>query len=374
MTTDMDKANAELSKAKIALMSKPDSVFFATLCFSMKHAWDDSIPTAATDGKCSYWNPEFFMSLANSAERVFLMLHETMHAAYLHMDPVRMAGRDHRKWNKAADHVINLQLIARGFTMPTGKNKGLADPNYTGLSTEEVYKLLPDDPTPPPMEDLRPGEGEAMDKIRADMEDTLVRAAMQSKASGDKPGTIPGEIEIFLNKLLNPKLPWFRILQKYLKSYDKFDYTFKKPNRRFFPKHHLPSLHSESLIDLAIFVDSSGSVSDADFLRFVSETHGILRMMKPKRITLGIFDTTIKSTYEIQSIQELKDVKFTGRGGTDVSPVLEWANEKRPQLLLIFTDGYFRFRGHTTKSDVLWLIHENPNFTPPFGKVIHYEI
>lgn len=369
----LDEAKAALSKAKIHLMTKPDSVFFTTLCFSMHHVWTDRVPTAACDGKKIYWNPQFFMGLANKEEQVFLMLHETMHAAYLHMDPVRTNGRCKDRWNIAADHVINLQLIERGFRMPTGKNAGVADTQFTGMSAEEVYALLPENPGKPNMADLEAPEGD-VEQVRADMQDALVRASIQSKMANDKPGTIPGEIEIFLNKLLNPKLPWFRILQKYLQSYAKNDYTFKKPNRRFFPRHHLPSLYSEDLIDLAIAVDTSGSVTDADFLRFVSETHAILKMMKPSKITLVQFDTDIKSVDEVKSVQELRRVKFTGRGGTNVMPVIQWANDTKPQLLLVFSDGDFHFYGLETKVNTLWLIHEKPNFRAPFGKVIHYTI
>lgn len=366
-------AKIALSKAKIHLMSKADSVFFTTLCFSMQHVWTDRVPTAACDGKKIYWNPQFFMSLANKEEQVFLMLHETMHSAYLHMDPVRTNGRCPDRWNIACDHVINLQLIARGFTMPSGKNQGVADKRFEGMSAEQVYALLPDNPGKPNMADLESPEGD-IEQVRSDMQDALVRASIQSKMAQDKPGTIPGEIEIFLNKLLNPKLPWYRILQQYLQSFAKNDYTFKKPNRRFFPRYHLPSLYSEALIDLAIAVDTSGSVTDADFLRFVSETHGILKMMKPKKITLVQFDTDIKSVDEVTNIQELMRVKFSGRGGTNVMPVIQWANVIKPQLLLVFSDGDFRFYGLETKVKTLWLIHENPNFTAPFGKVIHYEM
>jgi predicted metal-dependent peptidase len=372
-STILTPAKEALDKAKIRLMGKADSVFFTTLCFSMKHVWSIEVPTAACNGKTIYWNPSFFMSLGGPEEHVFLLLHETMHAAYLHMDPVRMNGRCPDKWNIACDHVINLQLIARGFKMPTGANAGFADPIYTGLSAEEVYKLLPANPGKPNMVDLMAPPGD-LEQIRSDMQDILVRASIQSKMSEDKVGTIPGEIEIFLNKLLSPKLPWHRILQKYLQAFAKDDYTFKKPNRRFFPKHHLPSLFSVSLIDLAIAVDTSGSVSDTDFLRFISETHGILKMMKPKKISFLQFDTEIKSVHQLKSIRDLEKVAFTGRGGTYITPVIEWANENKPQLLLVFTDGGFSFYGLETSVNTLWLIHENTNFRAPFGKTIHYTI
>ena len=141
-----------LSKAKILLMTKPNSVFFTTLCFSLKHRFDTETPTAHTNGKEIVFNPAFFMGL-DAEEKVFLLLHETMHCAYLHM--ARLGDFDHRKWNIACDHVINLQLIERGYKMPS---MGFADSKYAGKSAEEVYKLLPNNPKEEVMMDLKPGE------------------------------------------------------------------------------------------------------------------------------------------------------------------------------------------------------------------------
>ena len=368
-----------LNKAKIALMSKADSAFFTTLAFSLIHEFSDQVRTAATNGKRIRYNPEFFMSLDNE-ERVFLMLHEAMHCAYLHME--RTAGRDHGRFNIAADHVINLQLRDRGFKMP---ECGIADDDYRELSTEQIYDLLPENPNgggssnvPGFGNDLEEPEGgnspEAQEQLRQDMQDILVRAALQSRMANDKPGSIPGDIQIFLDRLLNPKLPWQRILQKYLNAFSKNDYSFKKPNRRFFPDHYLPSMYGENLIDFAAFADISGSVTDHEFRVQVSETAGIMRMMKPKQILFGQFDTEIKSVEKINDLRDMSKIQFTGRGGTCIEPVIEWANKNKPQLLMVFSDGDFNFPEVQTKVPTIWLVYNNPNFTAPFGKVIHYEI
>lgn len=355
-----------LNKAKIRLMSTPDSAFFTTVCFSLKHIWDDTVPTAATDGRNIRFNPEFFLSLTTD-EQVFLLLHEAMHVAYLHLD--RKMGRKHSKWNVAGDLVINQHLVDRGFKMP---KMGLFDPQYKDMSTEEVYNRLPEDPACP-MPDLMECDGEP-DVLQREIEDILVRAQIQSKMENDKPGTIPGEVQIFLNGLLDPKLPWNRILQKYLFNYAKNDYTFKKFNRRYFPTFLLPGLRSEALIDLAVAVDTSGSVTDEEFKVFISEIHAILRMMKPEKITLLQFDTQLRSAESVRSVTELSQVKFSGRGGTSIGPVLQWIDENKPQLTLIFTDGCFGFYGQETQRDVIWLIHNNPQFDASFGKVIYYAI
>ena len=127
-------------------------------------------------------------------------------------------------------------------------------------------------------------------------------------------------------------------------------------------------------MNIAIAVDTSGSVTDSDFLRFVTETNSILRMMKPEKITLIQFDTQIKSVDEVKNVHELMRVRFTGRGGTLINPVLDWVNENKPQLLLVFSDGGFYFYTTKTKVPVLWLIHDAPQFNAPFGRVIHYSM
>ena len=363
----MDDLKQALDKAKIQLMSRPDSAFFTHVCFSLRMVWDNTIRTACTDGSEIRFSPDFFMSLTTE-ERVFLLIHEAMHVAYLHMD--RLQDRDHARFNVAADHVINLMLIERGFKMP---KMGLADPQYLGMGTEEVYNLLPEQDESKVDMDIQPSKLPS-EELQKEVQDILVRASIQSKMQGEGIGAIPGEIQIFLDKLLNPKLPWTRILQRYLHSMNKADYSFRKPNRRFFPKHIMPSLWSQSLMNIAIAVDASGSVSDADFTQFISETNCILKMMKPEKITLVQFDTEIKSVDEIRSIQELAKVTFSGRGGTMVEPVLDWAKENKPQLLLIFTDGEFRFYRPDCEINTIWLIHNNQKFTAPFGKVIHYEV
>jgi predicted metal-dependent peptidase len=127
-------------------------------------------------------------------------------------------------------------------------------------------------------------------------------------------------------------------------------------------------------MNITIAVDTSGSVSDHDFHVFVSEVASILRMMKPEKITLIQFDTSIKSVDKIESIQNLKECKFTGRGGTRIHEVMDWAVENKPQLLMVFSDGEFDMPQVKPPGDLLWVIHNNPGFHPPFGKTINYTI
>lgn len=370
---DPEIRNTALTKAKIHLMTKPDSVFFTTVLFSLAFKWDESIPTATTNGKYIKFNSEFFLSL-NFDERVFLLIHEAMHVAYLHM--LRCGDRDKKIWNMAADFVINDQLIQRGFVMP---EKGLYAPQFRGMPVEQVYELLlqNSEQSEAPWQDLEiseDGSEETNSAIAKEIDQILIRAQIQSIQAEDKPGTIPDDIKIYLDNLLNPVLPWNQILRNYLNQINRSDYSFKKFNRRFFPQYYIPSLYSKGMEDIAVAIDTSGSVSDEDFHQFITEVHTILKVMQPERIQLVQFDWTIKSVDTVKNTQALMNVQFKGRGGTSIDPVLEWAEQNKPNLLLVFTDGEFYAPAIDTKVPIIWLIHNNPAWNIKYGKVIHYEL
>lgn len=368
MSDLLNKANLALSKAKIGLMTAKDTAFFSTVCFSLQHLWDLTVQTACTNGLCIKYNPEFFLKL-NKEEQLFLILHETMHCAQLHA--LRLQTRDAQRWNMACDHNINLTLVERGFTMPKG---GLADKRYKGLCAEEIYNLLPasEDYSNYPM-DLEGSSTLSEEELQEAMQDILVQAAIQSQIAADSVGTIPGDIQLFLDKLLKPKLPWHRILQKYLQSFSKSDYSFRKANRRFFPTHYLPSLYSESPLNITIAVDISGSVTDHEFNTFIAEIAKIITL-KPEKITLIQFDTAIQHINTITSLKDLSKIIFTGRGGTDIAPIMDYVNTHKPALTLVFTDGEFKQKGLITKQPLLWIINNNPRFASAIGKIIHYTI
>ena len=397
---DMKVLQKSLDKAKVTLMGKPDTIFFTTVLFGLKFRWNEHIPTARTNGIELEINPHFWMSRPVE-QHALILLHEVGHVIFQHCLPSRMGKRNNpAKWNEAGDYVINGMYAKRGWKIPDG---WLYNPAFADLSTEQVYDRLPDPPPnggngqgmsdivmgnmpPPPGQgqngNQQPQQGQGSgqqpqmtpQQIEEKLNEIIVRAALQSKIGGDKAGTIPGAVEIFLDKLKSPKLPWTTILRRFLNDRIKEDYSWRKPNRRYFPDHHLPSQDSEGLGHLAFAVDTSGSVSNADFNRFISELAGVLKQFRPKRMTLIQFDTCIKSIDEITTVQDLMRVKFYGRGGTNVYEVMQWAEKHNPMALLVFTDGGFRQVDTKLKSSLIWLIHNNPNWKGRQGKTINYEM
>lgn len=382
----LKKAKLALDRAKASLMLNRDAAFFTSVVFSMRHVFDDSIQTVCTNGLVCRYNPVFFLALPEK-QRVFVIVHEAMHPAYLHM--LRMGDRNHELWNDACDHTINLQLLGRGFEMPEWV---LKDDRFKSLCAEQVYDILKRESwANPPC--IQPGMGQGRDrnrdlepppaspeaqaKIEQEVKQILVRAQIRAKEEGEKAaGNIPAELQVMLDGILSPKLPWHRILSKYLHvMVGRNDYSMSRPNRRHLPEFYLPSLRSPSLDHVAAFVDISSSVTDADFHQQISEIAAIFKMMRPRKITLILFNTRIVSVHEVKSFKELMAVQFKGRGGTRIDECLEWINDKKPTLSLVLSDGGFSFPdGVVCASPVFWVIYDDEDFTPPFGRTVHYAI
>ena len=101
----MSEHQKQLDRAKLELMTNKDMAFITTVCFSMKHEWDDSISTACTNGVFIKYNTAYWLD-KDADQQLFMVLHETWHVAFAHMG--RLQGRNMRAWNVAADYVITL--------------------------------------------------------------------------------------------------------------------------------------------------------------------------------------------------------------------------------------------------------------------------
>lgn len=369
-------------KAKITLMAMPDTLFYANILFSLKQTWLETIPTANTNGKALNLNPDWFLSLT-ATQRIGLLLHEILHVALQHS--VRLKERNPSLFNQAADYVINDLLIQKQYDLP---DQALYDTAYTDMSTEQVYNLLYqqeiDKGNNPDGDsygiagiglDLDYADTKEVSAVQNEISNIILQAATQSKMHSEHAGNLPGEIAIELAKQINPKLPWNVILANFMQSFAKDDFSWSRPNRRYLPDYYLPSRYSEAIGNVCIAVDSSGSVTDEEFNYFITEIASLQYTMNPEKITLLDFDTTIKKVHEITGTTDIfKEVQFHGRGGTNITPVLEWANKHKPIVLLVFTDGQFRQPDIKVTCPLIWLIHGDYTFEPPQGKVIKYDI
>jgi len=345
-----DDLHQKLTKAKIDIMTR--SVFLSTITLSLVHKLSDKVPTAATNGKYILYNPSFIEKLSPQALSG-LIAHECWHVAFGHL--TRRNGRDPMIWNMAGDHVINLMLMSQGFTLPEG---GLCDSKYKDMHTEAVYADLEKNPPPPPPE----GYGDLIEDLSSEEQieitDIIVRAKTQSEMAGKTKGEIPGEIERLIDELINPKLDWRELLQRFLTTKIKDDYSWTRPNKRFTPMY-LPSQYSEGLGNITFAIDTSGSITDSELVEILSEIESIRDTYYPESITILGCDYTLSDVITLEEGEDILSLKFTGGGGTLFQPVLDYVTEHGTDALIYFTDLYGESHLDPVDYPVLWICNSD---------------
>ncbi len=127
-----------------------ESPFYGFLLSKLPVYVTSEVETAATDGRAIYVNPEFWRSLGDR-EKTAVLIHELEHVARLHPFRLRALskalGAPLRNvapiFNVASDSVINEDLKASGFRLPSGAITYDTVRRYfgfdpAGLSSEEI--------------------------------------------------------------------------------------------------------------------------------------------------------------------------------------------------------------------------------------------
>ena len=372
------------------------SAFFATLALYARFEASQHIPSAATDGRTVFINPEFWNKLT-AAEQDGLLLHEVLHAALLHA--TRRAGRHPQVWNAAADIVINGMILQEGYQLPKG---GLRDKTLERLGTEEAYEMLikKAQPPPPPIDDLldaspedgtssqgqtgegqgqedtgqKPGAGEGQGKetreaLEGHWRNALEQAQMAAKTLAA--GKMPAGIQREMPSVIAAQLDWRTYLWRYLTQTPT---DFQDFDRRFVGQRmYLDTLAGES-VQVLVCVDTSGSVDNVEMQTFIGEVRGILRSYPHLRCELYYADAALHGPYPLKSDSVIPPPK--GRGGTDFRPFFDqiathpflWGKT----VAIYLTDGHGRFPERAPKCPILWVV------TPggldlarfPFGEAI----
>ena len=360
MTEELDytKLDRELDKVKAKVFIGKSAAFLGPLMCQLNFTWSEDIPTACTNGISIQWNPHWFQELPFNT-RLTVLVHELWHVAFMHM--IRRGNRIPLIFNWAADIHINNMLENMGYTFEG--TSPWKDQYYGERATEDIYDELISKMTQPSAgawgqsgdgsEDAGSGLG---DLVEGDIGDeggsteltphqintiigNVVAATTAANMAG-KPGDVPGDIQITLNKFLTPKLPWEQLLYKFFNELSEPDYSYKRPNRRY-SEAYMPSLlPNEGLEHLIYYLDVSGSVSDNEVNRFNSEVKYIKETFNPLKLTLVLFDTKIQKEYVFHQDDPFDEIVVVGRGGTSLACVREHIIENNPTAAIIFSDLY----------------------------------
>jgi len=357
----------DLSRLKLQMVMDSSMTFFITLLFSLELIEDETISTACTDGSCIRYNPTFFNSLTRD-ECIFVLCHEVMHVALSHM--TRRGDRDARKFNVAADYAINWDLKEAGFKMP---KMGLCDKKYANMTAEHIYTLLPDrDDYPEPdiiyNDDATEEQQAAIDSLVIQGQAAENLAELEKCFSHES-----GNLNRRLETLLNPQLPWEVLLQDFMNMHKEEDYSLTVPDEEYLPQIYCPTMYSEGMGELNVYVDVSGSVSSKDLDVILTEVNAIKERLEPSKLRLVSFDTCIhlETVYTENEPLDISGLDVAGGGGTDVTEVASHIRDTTPELALIISDGYYTERHIETDAHLIFVILDNPRFKCKQGQIVN---
>jgi len=348
-----------------------DSPFFGTLCLRLKPVETEDMPTGAVDGVHLFYNPTWFGKLKD-LERVGFLAHEVMHMVLMHH--IRRQERDPEKWNIAADYAINNHLIKENFFLPPG---GLIDDQYDDMSTEHIYALLPQQPKG--KNNLDPGKcGGVIDHPDANtaestgaIEAGLTVAINQAAEAARACGKLSANMETVVGQATEAKVNWKAVLARFLRSHNKSDFTWQRPNRRFISRGmYLPSMHNPCLEEIAVISDTSGSRTDDELNQDLSEISSILHDLNPERVHFIQCDSEVNDDTEYTRESLPLRITFRGRGGTAFSPAIEHVNKHHPnvQACIYLTDLECYDFGDQPSYPVIW-VTTIPG-EAPYGEII----
>jgi len=361
-----------LSKAKTALIL--EHPFIGSIALNLPTVISDAVPTAATNGKRIIYNPDFIGGLTDE-EVKFLVAHECLHPMLEHN--YRRQGRDPLKWNKAADYVINKLLIDEKIGKFIEGGCYSEELYKAGNGTSEgIYNILPDGDDGDGSggapggtgQDLEDGEGSPAEQAQeaAEWRVKVAQAAQAAKMMGKMSTTM----QRLVDEVLQPKVDWRDVLRRFMQKAKTETRSFARPNRRFLAQGlYLPTVSGESLGEVAVAVDCSGSIGARELNEFAAELRAIHEDLRPAKLHVVHFDSEVSKFESFLPDDELR-VGTDKTGGTAFSPIFRKLTDEgvEPVACVVLTDLCCDDFGPQPDYPVLWV--SNYSDKAPWGEVV----
>jgi predicted metal-dependent peptidase len=392
-----------VKKGHIALMKHPETALWSgVMMMGTTSVIDDDSVTAYTDGVNKRYGRKFLQAICKTQEEVNgLILHENLHIGLRHLiHNIDLFREDRKLGNMAADYVVNDMIVSlKDKTIAKLPEGGCYDPKYHNMNMREVYRLLKEEQEEKQKqggsgsgegEPQGEGSGYSFDEHDIDGEgsanDMTPEEAKALEARIDRAvregallaGRLGVELPRAVTDLLTPKVDWREALREFVTSSckGKDEYTWRKFNRRLLPNDmYLPTVEDESIGEIVVAIDTSGSIGQEQINEFATELVSICEVVTPDAIRILWWDTMVHGeqvfTDNYTNIGQM--LKPLGGGGTRVACVSEYINNKKveAEAVLVFTDGYVE---QSPKWDInaptLWLVTDNTGWQPPAGKKV----
>jgi predicted metal-dependent peptidase len=325
---DYTALETKLAAARTRLILEKPFLGALVMHLPLKSADPKWCKTTATDARNFYFNPDYIARLTLEQTQ-FVLAHEAMHCALSHFN--RRNHRQKHRWDVACDYAVNMILDEERMR---GPDNALMNAAYRGLTAEEIYPVLHEDP-PEETQDMHlfdnepsegGGEGEQQEQNDAEQgkgqgekseqtegesgskpeqqeqqagegsQDSEPRQA--SEAQTPPPPTDPDKLDEqwksrlaaaaqaarqagklsqsmlrLVDNLLAPQLPWRVLLARYMMNAARDDYSFQRTSRREVGNSSealMPRLYSQS-VNVIVVLDTSGSITQDELREFLTE-------------------------------------------------------------------------------------------------------
>jgi len=396
-----------IKKAHVALMKHPETALFSgVLMLGESHVVDEEGITAYTDGLNKKYGRAFVEAVCKKDSQLnALVLHENLHIVFRHLLHNRdLFVENRQRANMAADYVVNDVIThikeKHLVELPVG---ALVDNKYHNMNMREVYRLLKDEcedgdggggSQEPKRGKKGNDSGESEPQYKFDDHDIDGAAGHGATAEEVKEidikidralregamlaGRLGANLPRSITELLEPKIDWRTELREFVASSTKGkdEFTWRKFNRRLLPNDiYLPTVENETIGEIVVAIDTSGSIDQEQINEFASELASICEAVEPESVRVLWWDTMVHGEQRFaNNYQNIGGMlKPQGGGGTRVGCVAEYINKHKvkAECVLVFTDGYVE---NDVKWDInvptLWLVTRNKRWTSPSGRVV----
>lgn len=393
----------ELIDRLIAYLIEEKENFFGyfLLPLGREIRFDLASPTGITFKKGHYvllLNPLLFLTLS-SEQMACSFKHEVMHILSLHVLRLKEWKKNYSKLalNLAMDVTINNYLSplpTDAINLPLVNLRfRLSMPPYQTLDyyVEKIQGALDLEAEEKGQEqDLKAGEKEEFESFFTAFDaahthdsweegDVIEEKTLFSLTERSIIEAYKGDAEGFVKALIaevrqEPSdMPWHWYLKKLLgtvvrgKKKTSFRRHRRQPERldlRGNLRHHKAKV--------VVALDSSGSMTDEVFLEALREVLHLVHAHQEK-ITVLECDESILRSYEVYSDKDIKP-RLQERRGTRFTPVIEYCNREKADLLIYFTDGKGekRLERRPLGYSLLWVLvgeKENLSLEESYGLV-----
>jgi len=379
-------AEQRLTKAVVSILRNPKYIALSGVMMVGSRAVADDVPTACTNGRDEWYGRGFIESISDAQLR-FVVLHECYHKMYRHLITWRHLYDENPKLaNCACDFVINQLIVDDNSDGWAQSIEGAClDDKYRGWDSAAVFADLKKQVEESGSDG---GVGDSFDKhhwegaegLSPDEQKQLAKdidtAVRQGALAAAKLGT-RGNRQV--DELLDAQVDWREVLRDFISTTCAGnDYsTWARPNRRYRAAGiYLPSGISETVDELVVAIDTSGSIRQRELTAFLSEVKGCCDNVRPAKVHLLYWDTKVcrAEAYLIDELGSItQSTKPAGGGGTDVHCVPTYLSEQgiSPQAVIVLTDGHLYGGWGEWSAPVMWCVLDNKSAVPTTGKCVH---